>query len=314
MVVPDAVFEFDRVSKSYATHLSLRRGWILRDLSFAVRAGEIFGYLGPNGAGKTTTIRLALGILFPDGGRIRLFGEPAARVRLRERIGFLPENPYFYDYLSGEEFLDFYARLLGLPAGRRRERIPYLLDLVDLGNRGDRQLRKYSKGMLQRIGLAQALLNEPDLVILDEPMSGLDPMGRRQVRDIILDLRRQGKTIFFSSHILQDAEMICDRVGILDRGRLIACGPLQELLGRRTEFWEVTFSGCRPNLARFQAELVSSGNGESLVRLSAEADLEAFLQEIHALQGSLHALQPQRATLEDFFLSEIRQRRQGGAA
>lgn len=306
----DMVLEYEKVSKSYRTHLSIRRGWILRELTLSVQAGEIFGYIGPNGAGKTTTIRLALGILFPDGGAIRLFGEPASRVKLRQRIGFLPENPYFYDYLTGEEFLDFYARLQGLTARQRRERVPYLLDLVGLGNRGDRQLRKFSKGMLQRIGLAQALVGEPDLIILDEPMSGLDPMGRRQVRDIILDLRRQGKTIFFSSHILQDAEMICDRVGILDRGRLIAAGPLDQLLGGKTDFWEVTYSGCELNLAEYQAELVSSRNGQALVRLFDDDGLAGFLKAIHERQGKLHTLHPQRATLEDVFLERVRQRRQ----
>ena len=303
------ILEFDKVSKSYRTHLSVRRGWILRDLSFSLKRGEIFGYIGPNGAGKTTSIRLTLGILFPDAGSIRLFGEPAGRVRLKEKIGFLPENPYFYDYLTAEEFLDFFGRLLGMSGADRRRRIPELLDLVGLGNRADRQLRKFSKGMVQRIGLAQALLNEPELVILDEPMSGLDPMGRRQVRDIILDLKKQGKTVFFSSHILQDAEMICDRVGILDRGRLLSIGPLAEFLSQRVEFWEAVISGCQVNLEEFQAELVSAKNGDRLVRLHDERRLEEFLREVQKRGGRLHSLQPQKATLEDVFVKEVRQGR-----
>ncbi len=303
------ILEFDKVSKSYRTHLSVRRGWILRDLSFSLKRGEIFGYIGPNGAGKTTSIRLTLGILFPDAGSIRLFGEPAGRVRLKEKIGFLPENPYFYDYLTAEEFLDFFGRLLGMSGADRRRRIPELLDLVGLGNRADRQLRKFSKGMVQRIGLAQALLNEPELVILDEPMSGLDPMGRRQVRDIILDLKKQGKTVFFSSHILQDAEMICDRVGILDRGRLLSIGPLAEFLSQRVEFWEALVSGCQVNLEDFQAELVSAKNGDRLVRLHDEKRLEEFLREVQKRGGRLHSLQPQKATLEDVFVKEVRQGR-----
>ena len=303
------ILEFDKVSKSYRTHLSVRRGWILRDLSFSLKRGEIFGYIGPNGAGKTTSIRLTLGILFPDAGSIRLFGEPAGRVRLKEKIGFLPENPYFYDYLTAEEFLDFYGRLLGMSGADRRRQIPELLDLVGLGNRADRQLRKFSKGMVQRIGLAQALLNEPELVILDEPMSGLDPMGRRQVRDIILDLKKQGKTVFFSSHILQDAEMICDRVGILDRGRLLSIGPLAEFLSQRVEFWEAWVSGCQVNLEEFQAELVSAKNGDRLVRLHDERRLEEFLREVQKRGGRLHSLQPQKATLEDVFVKEVRQGR-----
>ena len=303
------ILEFDKVSKSYRTHLSVRRGWILRDLSFSLKRGEIFGYIGPNGAGKTTSIRLTLGILFPDAGSIRLFGEPAGCVRLKEKIGFLPENPYFYDYLTAEEFLDFFGRLLGMSGPDRRRRIPELLDLVGLGNRADRQLRKFSKGMVQRIGLAQALLNEPELVILDEPMSGLDPMGRRQVRDIILDLKKQGKTVFFSSHILQDAEMICDRVGILDRGRLLSIGPLAEFLSQRVEFWEAWVSGCQVNLEDFQAELVSAKNGDRLVRLHDERRLEEFLREVQKRGGRLHSLQPQKATLEDVFVKEVRQGR-----
>ncbi len=303
------ILEFDKVSKSYRTHLSVRRGWILRDLSFSLKRGEIFGYIGPNGAGKTTSIRLTLGILFPDAGSIRLFGEPAGRVRLKEKIGFLPENPYFYDYLTAEEFLDFFGRLLGMSGPDRRRRIPELLDLVGLGNRADRQLRKFSKGMVQRIGLAQALLNEPELVILDEPMSGLDPMGRRQVRDIILDLKKQGKTVFFSSHILQDAEMICDRVGILDRGRLLSIGPLAEFLSQRVEFWEALVSGCQVNLEDFQAELVSAKNDDRLVRLHDERRLEEFLREVQKRGGRLHSLQPQKATLEDVFVKEVRQGR-----
>ncbi len=303
------ILEFDKVSKSYRTHLSVRRGWILRDLSFSLKRGEIFGYIGPNGAGKTTSIRLTLGILFPDAGSIRLFGEPAGRVRLKEKIGFLPENPYFYDYLTAEEFLDFFGRLLGMSGADRRRRIPELLDLVGLGNRADRQLRKFSKGMVQRIGLAQALLNEPELVILDEPMSGLDPMGRRQVRDIILDLKKQGKTVFFSSHILQDAEMICDRVGILDRGRLLSIGPLAEFLSQRVEFWEAWVSDCQVNLEDFQAELVSAKNGDRLVRLHDERRLEEFLREVQKRGGRLHSLQPQKATLEEVFVKEVRQGR-----
>ncbi|MEE9227118.1 MAG: ABC transporter ATP-binding protein [Acidobacteriota bacterium] len=303
------ILEFDKVSKSYRTHLSVRRGWILRDLSFSLKRGEIFGYIGPNGAGKTTSIRLTLGILFPDAGSIRLFGEPAGRVRLKEKIGFLPENPYFYDYLTAEEFLDFFGRLLGMSGADRRRRIPELLDLVGLGNRADRQLRKFSKGMVQRIGLAQALLNEPELVILDEPMSGLDPMGRRQVRDIILDLKKQGKTVFFSSHILQDAEMICDRVGILDRGRLLSIGPLAEFLSQRVEFWEAWVSDCQVNLEDFQAELVSAKNGDRLVRLHDEKRLEEFLREVQKRGGRLHSLQPQKATLEEVFVKEVRQGR-----
>src|SRR5260221_7195284 len=177
-----AVLELSRVSKSYRTHLSLRKYWILRALPLAVGEGEVFGFIGTNGAGKTTTIKLSLGLIFPDGGSIRIFGQDAANPEVRRRVGFLPENPYFYDYLTGAEFLDFHARLFGFGAALRRRRVGELLERVGLANRGDRQLRHYSKGMLQRGGPAQALINHPALVILDEPRSGLDPFGRREVR------------------------------------------------------------------------------------------------------------------------------------
>src|SRR5882672_6332901 len=238
-----AVLELNHVSKSYRTHLSLRKYWILRDLSLSVREGEIFGAIGTNGAGKTTTIKLALGLIFPDAGVVRLFGEDASKVGSRRRVGFLPENPYLYDYLTGEEFLDFHARLFGLDASTRRRRVKDLLERVGLANRGDRQLRLYSKGMLQRIGLAQALINDPEFVILDEPMSGLDPIGRREVRDIILDLKARGRTVFFSTHILSDTEMICDRVGLLVKGSLKAVGRIDELVSRDVPYWEVALRG-----------------------------------------------------------------------
>ncbi|MEE9291851.1 MAG: ABC transporter ATP-binding protein, partial [Acidobacteriota bacterium] len=191
-----AILELSGVSKSYRTHLSLRRYWILRDLSLEIRKGEIFGFIGTNGAGKTTAIKLALGLIAPDAGTIRLFGEDSRDPALRRRLGFLPENPYLYDYLTGTEFLDFHGRLFGMTTVERRRRVPEMLERVGLANRGDRQLRHYSKGMLQRIGLAQALINDPEFVILDEPMSGLDPIGRREVRDIILDLKARGRTVF----------------------------------------------------------------------------------------------------------------------
>src|SRR5437867_12877868 len=228
------ILELLDVHKSYRSHLSIRKYWILRGLSLSIREGEIFGTIGTNGAGKTTTIKLALGLIFPDTGVVRLFGEDASKVESRRRVGFLPENPYLYDYLTGEEFLDFHARLFGLGAATRRRRVKDLLERVGLAHRGDRQLRHYSKGMLQRIGLAQALVNDPEVVILDEPMSGLDPIGRRDVRDIILRLKDEGKTIFFSTHILPDVEMICDRVGILVKGQLRAVGAVHELVGAAT--------------------------------------------------------------------------------
>jgi ABC-2 type transport system ATP-binding protein len=300
-----AVLELAGISKSYRTHLSLRKYWILRDLSLTIQEGEIFGFIGPNGAGKTTTIKLALGLIFADSGTIRIFGEDAGKVSLRRRVGFLPENPYFYDYLTGAEFLDFHARLFGLSGTERRRRAAELLERVGLGNRGDRQLRHYSKGMLQRIGLAQALINDPDLVILDEPMSGLDPIGRREVRDIILDLKARGRTVFFSTHILSDTEMICDRVGILARGSLKAIGAIDELLARDVPYWEVTLTGIREEDLPC-GRIVSRRQEEILVRVESQQDLRRLLSVLNnGHGGSLHSVTPARLSLEELFLREV---------
>lgn len=299
------VLEFEGISKNYRTHLSLRKYWILRDLSLAVNQGEVFGFIGTNGAGKTTSIKVALGLTFPDAGRVRLFGEDARQPALRRRIGFLPENPYFYDYLTGSEFLDFHARLFGMPAAERQKRVAAMLERVGLGNRGDRQLRHYSKGMLQRIGLAQALINDPDLVILDEPMSGLDPIGRREVRDIILDLKARGRTVFFSTHILSDTEMICDRVGMLVRGSLAALGTIDDLVGREVPFWEVTLRGLEGDGLPC-GEIVSRRRDEVLVRVESENDLKRLLALCNGRGPGLVAVTPARRSLEDLFLRETR--------
>jgi len=306
-----AVLELDSVSKSYRTHLSLRKYWILRDLSFAVREGEIFGFIGTNGAGKTTTIKLALGLLFPDAGTIRIFGADAERPAARRRVGFLPENPYFYDYLTGYEFLDFHARLHGIAAAGRRQRVTTMLERVGLGNRADRQLRHFSKGMLQRIGLAQALIDEPALVILDEPMSGLDPIGRRDVRDLILDLKARGSTVFFSTHILSDTELLCDRVGMLVKGSLKAVGRVEDLVRGETPFWEVTLrwpSGGPPPCGR----LLSRHEDEILVRVESQHDLHRLVSGLNGGGARLLSVTPARQSLEDLLLREVR--RAGGGA
>src|SRR5439155_5994110 len=211
---------------------------VLEDLNLEVASGEVFGLLGPNGAGKSTTLKLILRLIFPTNGAVRIFGSDWRAVSLRARIGFLPENPSFYDNLSAEEFLNYAGSLFRLAAPERRRRAGKLLEQVGLAEVGDIPVRRYSKGMVQRLGLAQALINDPDLVILDEPMSGLDPLGRREVRDLILDLKAQKRTIFFSTHILSDTEMICDRVGLLVRGSLKAVGRIDDLVSREVRFWE----------------------------------------------------------------------------
>src|SRR5260221_6663666 len=217
-----AVIEIRGLRKAFRGHLGIGRTVAVDGLDLSVRTGEIFGLLGPNGAGKTTTLKMMLGLLRPDAGEIRLFGRPPQDVAARARLGFLPENPYFYDYLTAAEFLDLYGRLHGLDAADRKRRIASAITRVGLSGRERTALRKFSKGMTQRLGLAQAIQHDPELVILDEPMSGLDPIGRREVRDLILAQRAAGRTVFFSSHILQDAEMLCDRVAIVFKGQLRA--------------------------------------------------------------------------------------------
>jgi ABC-2 type transport system ATP-binding protein len=297
------VLDLVDIHKSYRSHLSIRKYWILRALSLSIREGEIFGFIGTNGAGKTTTIKVALGLLFPDQGSVRLFGEDASKVELRRRVGFLPENPYLYDYLTGEEFLDFHARLFGLDPPARRRRVRELLEQVGLKNRGDRQLRHYSKGMLQRIGLAQALINDPEFVVLDEPMSGLDPIGRREVRDIILGLKARGRTVFFSTHILSDTEMICDRVGLLVKGSLKAVGTIEELVSRDVPYWEVALQGLvNGNLPC--GRIVSRREDRVLVRVDSQSDLHRLLSILNGHGTSLVSVTPARQSLEDLFVRE----------
>lgn len=297
------VLDLIDIHKSYRSHLSIRKYWILRGLSLSIREGEIFGFIGTNGAGKTTTIKLALGLIFPDRGTIRLFGEDASKAEARRRLGFLPENPYLYDYLTGEEFLDFHARLFGYDPGARRRRVRDLLERVGLTNRADRQLRHYSKGMLQRIGLAQALINDPEFVILDEPMSGLDPIGRREVRDIILDLKARGRTVFFSTHILSDTEMICDRVGLLVKGSLKAVGTIDELVARDAPYWEVTLEGMT-NGHLPCGRIVSRRDDRVLVRVDTQSDLHRLLSILNGHGTRLVSVAPARRSLEDLFIRE----------
>ena len=279
---------------------------VLSDLSLKVRKGEVFGYLGPNGAGKTTTLKLIMGLLKPTSGRARIFGRDSWDCSITQKVGFLPENPYFYEYLTGRELLNFYGQLVGLRSVERRDTTERLAKLVHLSAAIDHPLRKYSKGMLQRIGLAQALLNDPDLVLLDEPMSGLDPIGRREIRDLIIGLKGQGKTVFFSSHILPDVELLCDRVGILVGGRLVAQGPLDEMLEARIASIEVTVSRVPPGLVEELDHLLVSPpvtKGERLLlTVQDERALAELLAHLVEAKAAIHAAAPQRESLEEYFL------------
>jgi ABC-2 type transport system ATP-binding protein len=297
------VVELRGLSKAFKGHLGIGRTAALEGLELEVRCGEVFGILGQNGAGKTTTFKLLLGLLRPDRGEVRLFGRPPGDVAVRARLGYLPENPYFYDYLTAEEFLDLYARLQGIPAALRRERIRATLDRVGLRGRERMPLRKFSKGMIQRLGLAQAIQHEPELVVFDEPMSGLDPLGRREVRDLILNLRAAGRTVVFSSHILQDAEMICDRVAILHGGRLRSVGRLHDLVSNGVEWFEVETRGALA--APCCATLVSRDGSHELWRVSDVQALAEFLAGVRQAGAEVCSVFPKRKTLEDLFLSEV---------
>jgi ABC-2 type transport system ATP-binding protein len=283
----------------------------LEGLSLEIPAGGVYGLLGPNGAGKSTTLKLLLSLLRPTSGRAEVLGYPPGDIRARDRLGFLPENPTFYDHLSAEEILSYFAGLFGYRGDDRRRRVTESLVLVGLEADRRRPLRQYSKGMVQRVGLAQSLINDPDLVILDEPMSGLDPIGRHEVRDIILKLRGSGRTVLFSSHILSDAEQLCSRVGILAKGRLVAAGTIDELTTRAGQGWEIVVAGIGHALAdRLQARvgrLTMIADGRYSIELGPESRPEPFIAELSAAGGTLVSVTPLRTTLEDVFLDRIGQ-------
>jgi ABC-2 type transport system ATP-binding protein len=300
------LLKLDDIRKSFSLGLIPKKKEILKGISFEVAEGEIFGYLGPNGAGKTTTLKCILGLIFPDSGSIEVFGLPHLALRAKARIGFLPENPYFYDYLTGEEFLDFYGQLFSIGRAERRERIARLLKLVGMEKASGLQLRKYSRGMLQRIGLAQALINDPSFVILDEPLGGLDPLGRKELRDIIVRLKGEGKTVLLSSHILQDIEMICSRVAIILNGRIISQGLLRDLISEKVLFTEIEVAGLpAAELAGF-GECLAAAGGRTLLKVIREDRVEAALKHILERQGKVLSLIPRSQTLEDLFVGMVK--------
>jgi ABC-2 type transport system ATP-binding protein len=283
----------------------------LDHVSLEVKAGEVFGFLGPNGAGKTTMLKLLMQLIFPTFGTAEIMGRPVGDLEVRRHIGFLPENPVFYDNLSAEELLGYFASLFGYAGADRRARVSRLLDEVGLGSERRLQLRKYSKGMVQRVGLAQALLNDPQIVFLDEPMSGLDPLGRREVRDIILKLRDRGTTVFFSSHILSDAESLCSSVAIVAAGRLVAQGSVAELVPFRIREWELVVANLAEPLVALMAPRVSRttplGGGRYQMIVPGDTAPESLIADLNASGARLISLNPVRQTLEDFFVETVRQ-------
>lgn len=285
-----------------------RRVQAVDDLTLTVEEGEIFGFVGPNGAGKTTTIKMLMGLIQPTRGRAWIFDAPIPSKRSKARIGYLPEHPAWYEFLTGREALLFFAKLAEVPAGDRERRCGELLALVGLSDAADRQIRKYSKGMQQRLGIAQALVGDPAFVVLDEPMSGLDPIGRREVRDLIVELKRRGKTVFFSTHILPDVEMLCDRVGVIIGGKLRDVGKLDALLSARITDVEVTFAGAGGS-GPFAGAERRAADGERITwRFPDEAAADAAVRAVLAAGGRVVALNAHRETLEDFFLRRLTDR------
>jgi ABC-2 type transport system ATP-binding protein len=298
------------LTKDYAVGFWRKRPYRALDrLTLTVEAGEVFGFLGPNGAGKTTTLKLLMQLVFPTGGRAEILGRPLGDLSVKRRIGYLPENPYFYDYLTAEELLEYYASLFGIRGAERRARASRLLDEVGVGAERRLQLRKFSKGMLQRVGIAQALINDPELVILDEPMSGLDPLGRREVRALILRLRDTGRTVFFSSHVLSDAEALCNRVAILAKGKLITAGRLTDMLALRAGGWELVVAGASDaliaSLGSRVRRAVRISEGRYTLDLPLEPPPEQLLAELTAAGAHLASLNPIRETLEDVFVERV---------
>jgi ABC-2 type transport system ATP-binding protein len=277
----------------------------LDNLAFQVEDGEVFGFLGPNGAGKTTTMKLLMGLIFPTSGTARVRGRSIDDIEMHREIGYLPEQPYFYDYLTARELLDYYARFANYSATERRGRVGRFLERVGLAAAGDVQLRKFSKGMLQRAGIALAILHDPPVVILDEPMSGLDPVGRREVRDIMLDLKQQGRTVFFSTHILSDAEMLCDRVAVVAGGKLQGVGAPREIVTMKSHSMDILFE-------TREGRALPAGLAEHATRIGArtsvtvtEDQLYATLEQLRSCEARILSVSPVHLTLEDYFFQLV---------
>lgn len=307
-----AVIKTENLTKVFKAGFRGRRVTALSNLNLEVKMGEIFGFLGPNGAGKTTTIKILMGLIYLSSGKAWLFDKELGDIEVKMRIGFLPEQPYFYDYLTSEEFLRFYGQIFGVTGRELEVRIKTLLEMVGLKGAGGLQLRKFSKGMLQRIGIAQALINHPDLLVFDEPMSGLDPIGRKEIRDIILRLKDEGKTIFFSTHIIPDVEMICDRVGILMNGKLLNVGRLNEIIDARIKYIEVIARDISKEIVTHMKTLGFSVHDmwdQVSIQVVNESSLDQILEVIRNGKGRIISVIPQRETLEEHFIKKIGEER-----
>ena len=312
----DAAIQIDNLTKDYPfgfLHLKTKRS--LEGLTMRVEDGEVFGFLGPNGAGKSTTIKLLVGLIFPTAGTAQILGKPISDISMHQDIGYLPEQPYFYDYLTAAELLDYFARFHNLKAADRRERVARMLKKVGLETARKIQLRKYSKGMLQRVGLAQAILHDPRVVILDEPMSGLDPLGRREVRDIILELKREGRTVLFSTHILSDAEMLCDRVGVIVGGKLRGVGAPDEIVGIKAHGMEILFEHIGDAAGAASTLLEKATRTGNRYRLHVEeAELYPTIETLREAGARILSVAQMKASLEEYFMHLIAADRAQAAA
>jgi ABC-2 type transport system ATP-binding protein len=301
----------DGLTKHYDVGFWRRRPYVALDgLTLSVGHGEVFGFLGPNGAGKTTTLKLLMQLIYPTAGHAEILGAAVGDLSVRRRIGYLPETPYFYDNLTGEELLVYFARVFGYSSAEGRKRATRLLDEVGIGPERRFPLRRYSKGMIQRVGIAQALINDPEVVFLDEPMSGLDPLGRHEVRELILRLRDRGCTVFFSSHVLSDAEALCSRVAILAKGRLAAAGTLDELIAFEARGWELVVTGLSDEaLNRVRHRIVGVtrlGDHRFALELSPSMRPEPLIADLATTGARVVSLNTLKTTLEDVFIDHVR--------
>jgi ABC-2 type transport system ATP-binding protein len=278
----------------------------LHPLQLTVEDGEIFGFLGPNGAGKTTTLKLLMGLVFPTAGSARILGREWTDPSVKAQIGFLPEQPYFYDYLTAHELLEYYGQLSGVPAKQRKQRVEHVLQQVGLRDVQGVQLRKFSKGMLQRVGIGQAILHDPKLVFFDEPMSGLDPMGRREVRDLMEQLKLDGKTVFFSTHILSDAETLCDRVAIIHKGELRGIGAVEDLTSSVQGKVEVIWHGTQVPASIKALGAECHVTGDRVRAIVAENQQDAAIDALRRERLRLISITPVRTSLEAYFVEKLR--------
>ncbi len=309
------IVEIENLTKDYEVGFwKKRKVRALDRLNLQVEGGQIFGFLGGNGAGKTTTIKILMSLIFPSEGKAKILGHDISDFKMHRKIGYCPENPYFYDYLSARELMNYFGELFGLDAAKRNQKTEELLIRVGLDEKDwNKQLRKFSKGMLQRVGLAQSLINEPEIVFLDEPMSGLDPIGRREVRELIAELRTKGTTVFMSTHILSDIEALCDNVAILQNGKLAATGNLHELLtnsGEKQSFEIIVKGVSAENLETAVSEIsgavISAKAGGANIQVSDEKDIDKILQITREKGGSLVSVQPVKQSLEELFVEQTK--------